>query len=82
MFEIGDYVLNQRTQHIGQIVGYGNRSHVASAAPGVAFPGAEIEPTLKVLISYSETTSRRGFIEEAPCSVWTPWQIAAQRQAS
>ncbi len=59
MYAIGDYVLNQRTQNIGQVIGYGKQG-----AP---------EPTLKVLVAQSANTPRRGFIEEAPCSVWTAW---------
>jgi hypothetical protein len=68
MFAIGDYVLNQHTQNLGRVIGYGHRS--------------QAELTVKVLVAQSADTQRRGFIEEDHYSAWTPWQYSQQSQAS
>jgi hypothetical protein len=68
MFAIGDYVLNQHTQNLGRVIGYGQ--------------GSQAEPTVKVLVAQSVDTRRRGFIEEDRYDAWTLWHHPQQSQAS
>lgn len=62
MFPVGNYVQSKRTGNIGQVIGYGqqnlNNSHLS---------------TIKVLVSISADTTKRGFVEEDLHSVWTAW---------
>lgn len=62
MFSIGDYVLNQETGHIGQVVGFGS---------GI-FNGVESR-TLKVLIAYANNSGKRGVIEEDVDLIWVQY---------
>lgn len=60
MFNIGDYVVNQETGHIGKVIGYGHQILKSG-----------YETTLKVLLAESET-SRRGVVVEDLYSAWSP----------
>jgi hypothetical protein len=62
MFNVGDYVLNQNTGHIGQVIGYGQQiiNNVGTK-------------TLKVLVAQAEDSRKKGFVEEDLHSSWTQW---------
>ncbi len=62
MFNIGDHVVNQKTGHIGKVVGYGHQILKSG-----------YETTLKVLLAESET-SRRGVVVEDLYSAWSSRQ--------
>ncbi len=62
MFNVGDYVLNQKTGHIGQVIGYGPQ--VINNA---------YTKTLKVLVAQAENPGKRGFVVEDLFSAWTQW---------
>ena len=62
MFNIGDHVVNQKTGHIGKVVGYGHQ-----------ILRSGYETTLKVLLAESEN-SRRGVVIEDLYSAWSPGQ--------
>lgn len=59
MFNIGDYVLNQRTGYFGKVIGYGHQ---------IVKNG--YETTLKVLVVEDKTSNKRGFVEEDLYSTW------------
>ena len=63
MFTVGDYLLNQKTGHIGQVIGYGQR--------GI---DNVYTKTLKVLVAQAENPEKRGFVVEDLFSAWTQWQ--------
>lgn len=62
MFGIGEYVLHQKTGHIGKVIGYGHE----------ILNGVYIT-TLKVLVDYAETSGKRGVVEEDLYSAWVKW---------
>jgi hypothetical protein len=62
MFSIGEYVQNQKTGHIGKVIGYGHE---------ILSEG--YTTTLKVLVDYTLTSGRRGVVEEDLHSVWVRW---------
>ncbi|NHC34956.1 hypothetical protein QH73_0009830 [Scytonema millei VB511283] len=62
MFGIGEYVLHQKTGHIGKVIGYGHE-----ILNGV------YTTTLKVLVDYTETSGKRGVVEEDLYSAWVKW---------
>ncbi|MDZ4877048.1 MAG: hypothetical protein CLLPBCKN_006483 [Chroococcidiopsis cubana SAG 39.79] len=62
MFSIGDYVLHQKTGHIGKVIGYGHE-----------ILNDVYTTTLKVLVDYAETTGKRGVVEEDLYSAWVKW---------
>lgn len=62
MFNVGEYVLNQKTGNIGKVIGYGHQA----LSEGYT-------PTLKVLVDYALTCGRRGIIEEDVHSSWVKW---------
>lgn len=62
MFSIGEYVLNQKTGHIGKVVGYGHQ-----------ILNDVYITTLKVLVDYSEAQGKRGVVKEDLCSAWVKW---------
>jgi hypothetical protein len=59
MFNVGDYVLHQKTGRQGKVVGYGHQ-----------ILNSGYETTLKVLVAESETLKKRGFVEEDLHSAW------------
>jgi hypothetical protein len=61
MFNIGDYVFNQNTGHFGKVIGYGHQ-----------MLNSGYETTLKVLVVESETSNKRGFVQEDLYSAWVP----------
>jgi hypothetical protein len=62
MLTLGDYVLSQKTGHIGKVIGYGHQ---------ILKDG--YMPTLKVLVASSADSCKRKFVEEDLHSAWTPW---------
>jgi hypothetical protein len=62
MFNVGDYVLNPKTKHFGQVVGYGHQ-----------ILNSGYETTLRVLVTESETCHKRALVEEDLYSVWVQW---------
>ncbi|OWY69860.1 hypothetical protein B7486_17970 [cyanobacterium TDX16] len=62
MFGIEEYVLHQKTGHIGKVIGYGHE-----ILNGV------YTTTLKVLVDYAETSEKRGVVEEDLHSAWVKW---------
>ena len=62
MFKVGDYVLNQKTGHIGQVIGYGQQ-----VIDNV------FTKTLKVLVAQAENPGKIGFVVEDLFSAWTQW---------
>lgn len=59
MFNVGDYVFNQKTGRRGKVIGYGHQILKSG-----------YEPTLKVLVTESEASSQRVIVEEELCSAW------------
>jgi hypothetical protein len=62
MLNVGDYVVNQKTGHLGKVIGYGHQ---------ILKDG--YETTLKVLVAEPETSKKRGFVEEDLYSAWIQW---------
>lgn len=62
MFSIGDYVLNQKTGHIGKVIGYGHQ-----------ILNDVYTTTLKVLVADAKNSINRGFVEEDLYSAWAKW---------
>ena len=62
MFNVGDYVFNQKTGHIGKVMGYGHQM----------LKDGYIS-TLKVLVVEAKASRRAGFMEEDLHSVWVQW---------
>ena len=63
MFNIGDYVVNQTTGYRGKVIGYGHQILKSG-----------YEPTLKVLVTESKTSSQRVIVAEELYSTWVPCQ--------
>jgi len=59
MFSIEEYVLHQKTRHIGKVIGYGHE-----------ILNDVYTPTLKVLVEQAEATGKRGIVEEDLYSAW------------
>ena len=59
MFNIGNYVFNQRTGYFGKVIGYGHQ---------IVKNG--YETTLKVLVVEDKPSNKRGFVEEDLYSTW------------
>ncbi|MCF4967888.1 MULTISPECIES: hypothetical protein [Nostocales] len=64
MFSIGDYVLNQKTGHLGKVVGYGN-----SLANNVYIA------TLRVIVTETANSQKQVFIVEDEVSRWVRWSV-------
>jgi len=62
MFSIEDYVFNQKTGHVGKVIGYGHQLLKSGYTT-----------TLKVLIFESGSLSQRRFVEEDLYSAWVQW---------
>jgi len=62
MFRVGDYVFNQRTGHIGPVIGYGHQilNDVCTA-------------TIKVLVKPANYSGQRELVEEDLSSAWVRW---------
>lgn len=58
MFNIGDYVQNQRSKNLGKVIGYGHQ-----------ILDSGFTTTVKVLVKASNST-QRGFVEEDLYSAW------------
>lgn len=65
MFNVGKYVVNQKTGHLGQVIGYGHQ-----IINGVYMT------TLKVLVNDAEISGKRGVIEEDLYSAWIEYQVS------
>ncbi|MBH8574604.1 hypothetical protein I8752_16555 [Nostocaceae cyanobacterium CENA369] len=65
MFAIGDYVLNQKTGHLGKVVGYG---HQINNSVSIV--------TLKVLVAESANSQKREYVVEDRISAWNRWSVA------
>ncbi|MBD2006836.1 MULTISPECIES: hypothetical protein [Cyanophyceae] len=65
MLNIGDYVLSQKTGHIGKVIGYGHE-----------IIGNTYTSTIKVLVEHTPDFSKKGLVEEDVYSAWTAWQGA------
>lgn len=63
MFNIGDYVFNQKTGNLGKVIGYGHQM-VNNAYMS----------TVKVLVNCA-TDCKRGFVEDL-FTAWIPWEEA------
>ncbi|WP_016875387.1 hypothetical protein ACF3DV_19355 [Chlorogloeopsis fritschii PCC 9212] len=63
MFNIGDYVINQKTGNLGKVIGYGHQ--ILSSG---------YETTLKVLVAKSAICQKKGFLEEDLYSQWLQCQ--------
>lgn len=59
MFDLGDCVVNLKTDNFGKVIGYGHK-----------MSDNVYTTTLKVLVAQSETSGKRGFIEEDLYSAW------------
>ncbi len=59
MFNVGDYVQNQRSKNLGKVIGYGHQ-----------ILDSGFTKTLKVLVE-SSNSRQRGFVEEDLYSAWT-----------
>ncbi|MBD2039684.1 hypothetical protein [Microcoleus sp. FACHB-672] len=62
MFDLGDCVVNLKTDNFGKVMGYGHK-----------MSDNVYTTTLKVLVAESETSGKRGFIEEDLYSAWVTW---------
>jgi hypothetical protein len=62
MFNVGDYVLNQKSGNIGQVIGY--REQVIDNV---------CTTILKVLVAQAENPGKRGFVVEDLYSAWSRW---------
>lgn len=65
MFNIGDYVFNQKTGNLGKVIGYGHQI-VDNAYMS----------TVKVLVDYATSSRKRGIVEEDLFTVWISWEEA------
>ncbi|MBW4574304.1 MAG: hypothetical protein KME08_03375 [Aphanothece sp. CMT-3BRIN-NPC111] len=65
MFNIGDYVLNQKTGHMGKVIGYGHQ-----------VINDVYTTTIKVLVTHAESSAKRGFVAEDLFSAWNEWPRA------
>lgn len=62
MFNIDEYVLNQKTGHIGKVVGYGHQ-----------ILNDVYTTTLKVLVSKAGDPLKHMIVEEDLYSAWIKW---------
>ena len=62
MFNVEDYVFNQKTGHFGKVIGYGHQILKSGYTT-----------TLKVLVFEPGTSSHRQFVEEDLYSAWVQW---------
>jgi len=62
MFGIGEYVLHQKTGHMGKVIGYGHE-----------ILNDVYTTTLKVLVNDAEATGKRGVVKEDLYSAWVKW---------
>jgi len=62
MFNVGEYVLNQKTGNIGKVIGYGYQ-----------LLNEGYTTTLKVLIDYARISGKSGIVEEDVYSPWSKW---------
>ena len=60
MFSVGDYVFNQKTGEIGEVIGFGHQ-----------ILDIGYTTTLKVLVAQSEDSSKKRFVTEDLYSAWT-----------
>ncbi|OUL36211.1 hypothetical protein BV372_08370 [Nostoc sp. T09] len=60
MFNIGDYVLNQKTGHLGKVIGYGHQ-----------IMNNVYTTTLKVLVAEARNSQKKELVVEDVISVWT-----------
>ncbi|MBD2213563.1 hypothetical protein H6G64_19420 [Calothrix sp. FACHB-156] len=60
MFNIGDYVLNQKTGHLGKVIGYGHQ-----------IMNNVYTTTLKVLVDEAKNSQRKELVVEDIISEWT-----------
>ncbi|GET42004.1 hypothetical protein [Microseira wollei] len=60
MFSVGDYVCNQKTGEIGEVIGYGHQ-----------ILDSGYTTTLKVLVAQSEGYGRKRFVTEDLYSAWS-----------
>lgn len=59
MFSVGDYVFNQKTGELGEVIGYGHQ-----------MLNNGYTTTLKVLVSHPEDSRKKRFVTEDLYSVW------------
>ncbi len=60
MFNIGDYVLNQKTGHLGKVIGYGHQ-----------IMNDVYTTTLKVLVHDATNPQKKELVIEDVVSAWT-----------
>lgn len=60
MFNIGDYVLNQKTGHLGKVIGYGHQ-----------ILNDVYTTTLKVLVHEATNPQKKELVVEDVVSAWT-----------
>ncbi|OUL26216.1 hypothetical protein [Nostoc sp. 106C] len=60
MFNIGDYVLNQKTGHLGKVIGYGHQ-----------IMNNVYTTTLKVLVAEARNSQKKELVVEDVVSEWT-----------
>ena len=60
MFNIGDYVLNQKTGHLGKVIGYGHQ-----------IMNNVYMTTLKVLVAEATNSQKKELVVEDVVSEWT-----------
>lgn len=70
MFNIGDYVFNQKTGNLGKVIGYGHQI-VDNAYMS----------TVKVLVDYATSSRKRGIVEEDLFTVWISWEEAQKMRS-
>lgn len=66
MFNIGDRVFNQKTGHIGKVIGYGHQMLKIGYTS-----------TLKVLVAKGQIPGKAVAVEEDLYSAWSQWSNAA-----
>lgn len=69
MLNVGDYAFNQKTGHLGKVIGYGHQILKSGYTT-----------TLKVLVAEVKTSGKRGFVEEDLYSAWVQWSGAQHFQ--
>ncbi|QIR40157.1 hypothetical protein HCG51_27900 [Tolypothrix sp. PCC 7910] len=65
MFNIGDYVLNQKTGHLGKVIGYGHQ-----------IMNNVYTTTLKVLVDGAKNSQTKELVVEDIISEWTDYSPA------
>lgn len=69
MFNIGERVFNQKTGHIGKVIGYGHQMLKIGYTS-----------TLKVLVAKGQIPGKAVVVEEDLYSAWSQWSNAAPLQ--